>query len=94
MSACFIDVADLRLRSAWENHLPVTNKDYSDAALVLVGHGSALNADNAQLRVDLKADSLRYAQLPGTGADLVPTSPPRDLRLRRWFLAFGLLFAD
>jgi len=27
--------------------LPVTNKDYSDAALVLVGHGSTLNADSS-----------------------------------------------
>jgi sirohydrochlorin cobaltochelatase len=37
----------LRTGFSWANHLPVPQPDYSDAALVLVGHGSTKNADSA-----------------------------------------------
>jgi sirohydrochlorin cobaltochelatase len=44
---CVNAFAGLRTRRAWVNDVNVPTEDFSDAALVLVGHGSTLNAGSS-----------------------------------------------
>jgi len=61
-SGCSSWIRNLRFNGCWSNDCFVSTGDFSDAALVLVGHGSTLNADSAAPTYQ-HADELRRRNL-------------------------------